>query len=117
MNRVMTRGLGLLSLVASLAIGGYVLSGQMSTQSPAKAKGMKAITVAQDAAAATGLQQASSALEQSHALNGTYAGANLAGFGVTLVRADASSYCLQTVSNGAVFHLAGPGGTPAGGAC
>jgi len=62
-------------------------------------------------------QQASVALEQSHALNGTYAGVSLGGFGVTLVRADASSYCVQSGSGQSLMHLAGPGGAPAAGAC
>src|SRR5436309_8698673 len=113
----MTRGLGLLSLVVSLAVGAYLLSAEMATQSRAKAKDAQLVNMAQDAAASTTLQQAAAALDQSRALNGSYAGANLAGFGVTLVRADASSYCLQTVSHASVFHLAGPGGTPGRGAC
>jgi hypothetical protein len=36
---------------------------------------------------------------------------------MTLVRADASSYCVQTVSGTLVEHLAGPGGVPAAGLC
>jgi hypothetical protein len=58
-------------------------------------------------------QQAQSALEDFRALNSTYAGASLAGFGVTLVRADASSYCIQAGGS----HLSGPGGTVQPGGC
>jgi hypothetical protein len=36
---------------------------------------------------------------------------------VTLVRADATSYCLQTVAGAAVEHELGPGGQPQPGAC
>jgi hypothetical protein len=117
MKRTMTRGIGLLSLVVSLAAGAYLMSAQMSTHSPATQKGARVVTMAEAAAAATALEQAGSALDQTHALNGSYAGASLAGFGVTLVRADASSYCLQTASNGAFFHLAGPGGAVTPGSC
>jgi hypothetical protein len=46
-------------------------------------------------------------------VNGTYAGASLAGFGVTLARADASSYCMQAHGS----HLAGPGGVVQSGPC
>jgi hypothetical protein len=113
----MTRGLGLVSLVLSLAIGAYLFAQQGSTQSPASKNGTRVVNMAEDAAAATALQQASSALDQSRALNGTYAGASLGGFGVRVVRADASGYCIQTASNGSLFHLAGPGGTPAPGGC
>ena len=113
----MTRGLGLVSLVVSLGIGAYLFAHQTSTRSPGGNERAHVVSVAEDAAAATALQQASTALDQSHALNGSYAGASLAGFGVTLVRADAAGYCIQTTSNGSVFHLAGPGGTIAAGAC
>ena len=114
---VVTRSLGLLSIVFTLAIGAYVLSGQMSSQSHAEQSGDRAVTIAEDTAATVSLQQAAAALDQSHALNGTYAGTSLAGFGVALVRADASSYCVQTDSHGLLFHLAGPEGAAASGRC
>jgi len=52
--------------------------------------------------------------------HGTYAGAVLpASFRVQLVRADGTSYCLQTgVETGGVMHVVGPsGGAPASGPC
>jgi hypothetical protein len=73
----------------------------------------QAVDQAQTAAAGVAFQQAEAQLEQFRAESGTYAGASLAGFGVTLVRADASSYCLQLGTS----HLAGPGGSPAAGPC
>lgn len=36
---------------------------------------------------------------------------------ITLVRADASSYCLQLEQGAVLQHLAGPGGAPMPGAC
>jgi hypothetical protein len=38
-------------------------------------------------------------------------------FGVALVRADASSYCIQTGAGSALQHETGPGGSPRPGAC
>lgn len=113
----MARGLGLLSLVASLAIAGYILNAQLSTQSKTRKQQSQLVTMAQETGANVALQQAATALDQEHAINGTFAGATLGGFGVTLVRADTSSYCVQTSSNGQLFHLAGPGGTATPGSC
>ena len=107
----MVRGLFLLSLLVALLIGGWLLTAQQS--GPSRATATQAVDEAQQAAAGIAFQQAQAQLEQFHALNGTYAGASLAGFGVTLARADAGSYCIQTAS----AHLAGPGGTAAAGSC
>jgi hypothetical protein len=52
-------------------------------------------------------------LQQWYQSHGTYAGANPGVPGVTLVRADRSSWCLQTAS----AHEAGPNGTVASGGC
>ena len=69
------------------------------------------------AAATANFQQAAIALEQTHAVSGTYADANLAGFGVALMRADAVSYCIQTGVGTAQQHENGPGRAPAAGPC
>ncbi len=52
-------------------------------------------------------------LQQWYQAHGTYAGAVPGVPGVTLVRADASGWCLETAGS----HQAGPGGTPAAGPC
>lgn len=62
-----------------------------------------------------------SQLHQVHALDASYdAGLNFDKFPlvtlVTLVRANASSYCLEFRKRD-TFFLAGPGGTVAGGSC
>ena len=50
--------------------------------------------------------------------NQTYAGATLApGAAVVLVRADATSYCLQSNTGTIVEHENGPGGTAQPGPC
>ena len=108
----MARGVPLLSLVLALLVGGLLWNAQAG-HSPGRAQANRQIDQAQQAATAVTFQQAEAALEQFRALNGTYVGASLTGFGVELARADASSYCVQAGDS----HLAGPSGTVAPGAC
>jgi hypothetical protein len=110
------RGISIVSLLATLLIAGWLLTAQ-SGHAPTKAKASQAVDEAATAAAGIAFQQAEAQLEQSRSLNGTYAGASLAGFGVTLVRADAASYCLQTGTGTTVTHVVGPGGSTAPGPC
>jgi hypothetical protein len=105
----MARGVPLLSLVVALLVGAFLWSGQTS----GSAHPDREVAQARQAASAVTFQQAQSALEDFRAVNSTYAGASLAGFGVTLARADASSYCIQAGGS----HLAGPGGTVQPGSC
>jgi hypothetical protein len=107
----MVRGLSLVSLLVALLVGGWLLTAQRS--GPSRATATQAIDEAQHAANGIAFQQAEVQLEQFRSLNGTYGGASLAGFGVTLARADAGSYCIQS----ATAHVAGPGGVPAAGPC
>jgi len=106
----MARGVPLLSLVVALLVGAFLWSTQ-SSHSGAQGRGQ--IDQARQAATAVTFQQAASALEDFRTVNGTYAGASLAGFGVSLARADAASYCIQAGGS----HLAGPGGTVSSGPC
>jgi len=107
----MVRGLSLVSVLLALLVGGWLLAAQQS--SPSRSTATQAIDEAQQAADGIAFQQAQAELEQFRSLNGTYAGASLAGFGVTLARADAGSYCIET----ATAHVAGPGGAAAAGPC
>jgi Tfp pilus assembly protein PilE len=107
----MVRGLGFVSLLVTLVVVGWMLTAQQSGSSRKQQK--RAVDQAQVTANGVAFEQAQAQLEQQHALNGTYAGTPLSGFGVTLVRADASSYCIQN----ATAHLAGPGGAAATGPC
>ena len=107
----MVRGLSLVSVLVALLVGGWLLTAQQS--SPSRSTATQAIDEAQQAADGIAFQQAQAELEQFRSLNGTYAGASLAGFGVTLARADSGSYCIQT----ATAHVAGPGGAAAAGPC
>ena len=105
----MARGVPLLSLVVALLIGAFLWSGQTHGSSSPD----RQVEQAQQTASAVTFQQAASVLEDFRAVNGTYAGASLAGFGVRLARADAASYCIQAGAS----HLAGPGGAVQPGTC
>jgi Tfp pilus assembly protein PilE len=107
----MARGIGLLSLVVALVAAAYLMSGQLSPASQTSAN--EQIAKARQTAAGVKLEQGAFAIEQFHALNGTFAATSLGHLGVKLVRADAGSYCLQAGTE----HLAGPGGSPTPGPC
>jgi hypothetical protein len=59
---------------------------------------------------------AEASLDAFHAGTATYAGAPAIA-GVTVVRADANSYCLQAQAGTTVEHMIGPGGTVLTGPC
>jgi hypothetical protein len=110
------RSLSVLSLLAALVVGGYLLSAQWRSAGPTSEKASAAAATAGSEVATLNLQQAALALEQHRAATGGYAGAQLGGFGVVLRSADAGSYCVETV-RAPVFRLAGPGGNAASGGC
>ena len=107
----MARGAALLSLLVALLVVGWMLTAQRSGSNDRETS--REIAQAEQSASGVSFQQAQTELEAHHALNGTYAGASLGGFGVALARADASSYCIQDASS----HLDGPGGSVAAGRC
>jgi hypothetical protein len=113
----MTRALGLMMLLVSLLIGGYLFIQQSKTTSPPATA--QAETQAQATVAATNFQGMAPVLQGWYASNGTYAGATLPpGSGVALVHSDATSYCLETIGTAtAAMHETGPSGTPRPGAC
>ena len=106
----MARAISLVSLLVTLLFVGWMLTAQHGSNDR---KTSQEIAQAEQSASGVSFQQAQTELEAHHALDGTYAGAALAGFGVTVARADASSYCIQDASS----HLDGPGGTAAPGPC
>ena len=106
----MARAISLVSLLVTLLVVGWMLTAQHGQNDR---KTSREIAQAEQSAAGVSFQQAQTELEAHHALDGTYAGVSLEGFGVTLARADASSYCIQDATS----HLAGPGGTVAAGPC
>jgi hypothetical protein len=110
------RSLSLVSLLVTLAIVAFLWT--RSAQDSGLTSG-DASSDAANAAAAFNLQQAGPALEAWRAQSGTYAGVALPpSNGVTLVRADADSYCIQAGTAPNVQHLVGPSGNaPVDGPC
>jgi hypothetical protein len=118
-KRAMARTLGLPLLLVSLLVGGYLFTQQSKTTGPTSDVVTQAETQAQQLTAATNFQPIVPLMDAAFQANGTYAGADLPlGSGVVLVRADATSYCLQTTGDAtAVMHDAGPNGTVQPGPC
>lgn len=114
----MTRGLGLVLLVISLAVVGGLFALQSKSQGPTAAAVTQQEAQAVDAAAATNFAQVDQVLQADFAQDGTYVGAQLpVGSEVTVVNATQTGYCLQMSVNGALVHENGPGGSPAAGTC
>ena len=114
------RGLGLVSLLVVLALVGGLWAMDARNNGPTSPSAQRMQTAADRIAADGNFIGAATFLAAYEAENGTYVGAALPpSFGVQLVRADASSYCLQTaVGTAGVMHAIGPnGGPPADGPC
>ena len=110
----MTRGLALPLLLISLAVGAFLFVQNTQTSGPTSSVAQQAETQAQVDVAATNFDGVVPVLQAWYAENATYAGATLPpGSGVVLVRADTSSYCLQSGTE----HLDGPGGVVQPGPC
>ena len=114
----MGRGLGFVSLIASLAIVAALMALNMGQNGPTSQRVQQAEEQAKAAVSSLNFTQAANELALFHAENGTYMGAALPpSFRVTLVRADALSYCLQAGLRGTAQHFVGPGGPVAAGPC
>lgn len=110
----MLRVLGIPALLVAVVIGLYLTAQSMQSNGPTSTSGQQAITQAQSEVAASNFSQADAAMQASFAESGTYAGVTLPpGTGVVLVRADATSYCLQAGNE----HEIGPGGQAQPGPC
>lgn len=105
-------------MVCSLAIVAALMALNMSQNGPTSKSSKRAEAQATAAVGSLNFTGAATELEAYKAEHATYAGAVLPpAFGVTVVRADAASYCLQAGVGGTVQHFTGPGGTPAAGPC
>jgi hypothetical protein len=114
----MSRAFGLVVVICSLAIVAALWALNARENGPTSKSAKRAETEATAAVGALNFTGAATEIEAYHAEHATYAGADLPpAFGVTLVRADAVSYCLQAGVGGSVQHFAGPGGSPAAGPC
>jgi len=111
----MTRGLGLISLLLSLAICGMLYSTQLngSSSKPSSPQQNRVVQEANSAAAGMTAMQAERELAAYQAEHGTFVGAAVTDIsGVTVLHADLTTFCLQISSNGGLLYDAGPGGTP-----
>src|SRR2546421_3657469 len=114
----MGRAFGLVATVCSLALVAILMALNMQHNGPSSSTARRAEQEATAAVAGLNFTGAATELEAFHAENATYAGAVLPpSFGVTLVRADAASYCVQAGAGTAVQHFVGPGGPSAAGPC
>jgi hypothetical protein len=114
----MSRGLGLVAVICSLAVVAALMALNARQSGPTSTSAQDAEAQAKAAVGSINFTQAAAQLEAFRAERGTYAGAVLpASFGVTLVRGDAASYCLQAGVGGSTQHFAGPGGNAAAGPC
>jgi hypothetical protein len=112
------RSLGLPVLLISLIIGAYLFATQSKSEGPTSPAITQAENQANAAVAGTNFQAATASLQAWLADHGTYAGAILdPSLTVQLVRADATSFCLQSNVGTAVEHEIGPGGQPQPGSC
>jgi hypothetical protein len=115
----MTRTIGFLGVLVTIAIGAYLFAFQAKQENLAAQR--PAAHAERQAAVALGssnFQGAATQLEAYRAENGSYQGASLPpAFGVVVARATATSNCLQAGSGSTVEHEIGPGGSPQPGAC
>jgi hypothetical protein len=113
-----TRGLGLLLAVISLAITGGLMIMQGTRQGPTSDAATQAESQAVATAASAVFSPVDQLLQVDVSQTGTYVGAELpVGSGVTLAQATATSYCLEADLSGTSVHESGPGGSPAVGHC
>jgi hypothetical protein len=116
----MTRGLGLISLLVSLAICGMLYSSQLqgTASKPSSPQQNRVVQEANSAATRIAALQAERELAAYQAERGTFVGATVTDIsGVTVLHAEATTFCLQIASNGGLLYDAGPGGTPSGTRC
>jgi hypothetical protein len=111
----MTRGLGLVSLVVSLAISGMLFSSQLDggASKSSSPQPSQIVQQANAVAASAAAMQAERELAAYQAQTGTFIGASVTDVsGVTLLHAEPTTFCLQIASTGGFLYDAGPGGTP-----
>jgi hypothetical protein len=114
----MSRTIGLPLILVTLVVGGYLFVQQSKSNGPSAPAVTQAEQQAGTFVAGTNFQAAAQVLQGYYAENGTYAGATLEpGSGVALMRADATSFCLQAGAGTGVQHESGPNGTPQPGPC
>jgi hypothetical protein len=108
-------------VLAALAVGGYLTLKAAQTTGPRSPSAQQAEDAANQVSASINLQQATPTLEAWFNQTGTYVGAQSQlppAFGVTLIRADKFSYCIQAGAGANVQHMNGPNeNAPIAGPC
>ena len=98
-------------MVSSLAIVAVLMALSMGHNGPTSKSTKVAEAQATAAVGSLNFTGAATELEAYKAEHATYAGAVLPpAFGVTVVRGDIASYCLQDTVGGKNAHASGPGG-------
>ena len=101
-----------------MAIVAVLMAMNASQNGPTSKSAKRAKAEATAAVSSLNFTAAATELELYRSENETYAGAVLPpSFGVTVVRSDGTSYCLQAGVGGSTQHFNGPGGAPAAGPC
>jgi hypothetical protein len=101
-------------LIVAVAFGGWrLLAPQADKVSDAAGQSADAVI---DGVTRAYFTSAEASLQAQRSATGSYAGTRLQP-PLTLVRADASSYCIQLDRAPQVLHVTGPGGAPASGPC
>ena len=100
--------------IAAVAVGGWKFVLPVSSDSQKQI--VQGVTNVLDTITSAEFTGAEATLDAQHNATGSYEGSPLAA-PVVLVRADATSYCIQVVVGTVAHHLAGPGGSPVAGPC
>jgi hypothetical protein len=100
--------------IAALAVGGWKTLLPTSNDSSKQVVG--AVSSMVDSITNAEFTAARATLDAQRNATGSYEGAPVSP-PVTLVRADASSYCIEYAQGPVLQHLVGPGGTPQPGRC
>jgi hypothetical protein len=105
-------------VLCSLAIVAVLMAMNLGQNGPTSKTAKRAESEGVAAVSVANFTQAGTELEAYRAEHETYAGAVLPpAFGVTLMRADATTYCLQAGVGGSVQHFVGPAGPASAGPC
>ena len=108
-------------MLAALAVGGYLVFKAAEDTAPTSANQQQLEDSANQVSASINLQQATPVMEAWFNETGSYVGAQSQlppAFGVTLVRAGTSSYCIQAGAGKNVQHMNGPNeNAPVAGPC
>ena len=116
----MTRGLGLVSLVVSLAISGMLFSSQLNggASKGSSPQQSQIVQQANGVAATAAAMQAERELAAYQAQTGTFVGATVTDVSrVKVLHAEPTTFCLQIASAGGFLYDAGPGGAPTAQRC